>query len=209
MNKFALLLLCAASLSFAQQSAAPAQLTQVPPKPTCNPLNIFTGRDCQSIINTYNQALQQRQREELQLYVNRQRELASAPLQEQIADLNKLVTDQQEQIKKLGEQMQAEATADQQQVQANAAAALQAKSDARREGLLYGAGAILVLFVLVFGIKKLTQNFSVTKKPQSRFIPTESLDSFDGNVGYEKSDPSDPPKGWGRVGTTEVNTSKT
>ncbi|HLM83483.1 MAG TPA: hypothetical protein VK302_22995 [Terriglobales bacterium] len=167
MNKFALLLLCAASLSFAQQSAAPAQLTQVPPKPTCNPLNIFTGRDCQSIINTYNQALQQRQREELQLYVNRQRELASAPLQQQIADLNKLVTDQQEQIKKLGEQMQTEATADQQQAQANAAAALQAKSDARREGLLYGAGAVLVLFGLVFGVRKLTQNFSVTKKPQS------------------------------------------
>jgi len=167
MNKFALLLLCAASLSFAQQSAAPAQLTQVPSKPTCNPLNIFTGRDCQSIINTYNQALQQRQREELQLYVNRQRELASAPLQQQIADLNKLVTDQQEQIKKLGEQMQTEATADQQQAQANAAAALQAKSDARREGLLYGAGAVLVLFGLVFGVRKLTQNFSVTKKPQS------------------------------------------
>jgi len=172
MKRLGLLLVLAASLSLAQQSAAPAQLTQVPPKPTCNPLNIFTGTDCQDRINLYNQALQQRQREELQLYVNRQKDLASAPLQQQIADLNKLVTDQQQQIKKLGDQMQAEATADQQQTQANSAAALKAKADAHREGLQYGggigAGATLVLFGLVFGIGKLMQNFSGSKKPQSR-----------------------------------------
>ena len=37
------------------QDAVPAppqqtqpQLTQVPPKPTCNPNNIFTGNDCQT-----------------------------------------------------------------------------------------------------------------------------------------------------------------
>ena len=168
MKNLGLLLVFAAALSFAQQSAVPVQLIQVPPKPTCNPLNIFSGRDCQGIINTYNQALQQRQREELQLYVNRQKDLASAPLQQQIADLNKLVTDQQEQIKKLGEQMQAEATADQQQAQANSAAALQAQTAAHREGMEYGggigAGAVLLLFGLVFGVK----NFSVTKKPQTR-----------------------------------------
>ena len=62
--------------------------------------------------------------------------------------------------------MQAEATADQQQTQANAAAALkQVRRFQRRAGI--GAGAMLVLFGLVFGIRKLTQNFSVTKKPQS------------------------------------------
>jgi hypothetical protein len=176
MKRIGLLLVFAASLSFAQQSAAPAQLTQVPPKPTCNPNSIFDGGTCRDTINAYNQALQQWQREQLQLYVNRQKELASsqatAPLQQQIVNLNKLVTDQQEQIKKLGDQMQAEATADQQQVQANSVAALKAKSDARREGLesggVIGAGAVTVLFALVFGIKKLTQDFSVTKKPQSR-----------------------------------------
>ena len=170
MNKFALLLVFAASLSFAQPSATPAQLTQVPPKPTCTPL--LRNGSCADLWRNYNDAVAQRTREELQLYVNRQKELASsqatAPLQQQIADLNKLVTDQQEQIKKLGEQMQAQAAADQQQTQANAAAALQAKSAALREGLTIGAGAMLVLFGLVFGIKKLTQNFSVTKKPQSR-----------------------------------------
>src|SRR5450755_3594238 len=159
MSKFGLLLVFAVSLSLAQNTTTSAQLTQVPPKPTCNPNSIFTGTDCQDRINIYNQALQQRQREELQLYVSRQKELASAPLQQQIADLNKLVNDQQEQIKKLGEQMQAEAAADQQQTQTNAAAALQAKSAARREGLLYGAGGVVVLFGLVFGGKKLTQNF--------------------------------------------------
>ncbi len=172
MKLLGLALMLAASLSLAQQTATPAQLTQVPPKPTCNPLNIFTGRDCQDRINIYNQALQQRTREELQLYVNRQKDLASAPLQQQIADLNKLVTDQQAQIKKLGDQIQAEATADQQQTQANAAAALQAKADAHREGLQYGGavgtGATLALCGLIFGIRKFTQDFSVTKKPQSR-----------------------------------------
>lgn len=168
MKRLLLCLIFVTALSLAQNTTAPTQLTQVPPKPTCNPNNIFIGRDCQDRINLYNQALQQRQREELQLYVNRQKDLASAPLQQQITDLNKLVTDQQDQIKKLGEQMQAEATADQQQTQANAAAALQAKSDARREGVLYGAAAVLVLFGLIFVIKKLAQNFSVTKKPQSR-----------------------------------------
>ncbi len=176
MKRLGLLMVFAALLSSAQQSASPRQLTQVPPKPTCNPNNIFDGATCRDSINVYNQALQQRQREELQLYVNRQKELASsqatAPLQQQIADLNKLVADQQGQIKKLGDQMQAEATADQQQTQATSAAALKAKSDAHREGMVYGggigAGAMLVLFVLVFGIRKLAQNFSVTKKPQSR-----------------------------------------
>jgi hypothetical protein len=144
------------------QVDAPAQLTQVPPQPICNPSNIFTGRDCQDRINLYNQAVQQRQREELQLYVSRQKELASsqaaAPLQQQIADLNKLVTDQQGQIKNLHEQMVTDANA-----------ASQARSAAHTEGLQQGAGiglgGILILFALIFGAKKLMQHFTVTKKP--------------------------------------------
>ena len=78
------------------QPEIPAQLTNVPPKPTCQPaaLSIFGGGpDCQDRWNAYNQAVQQRAREELQLYVNRQKDVASAqataPLQQQIADLNK------------------------------------------------------------------------------------------------------------------------
>src|SRR5438067_11195688 len=98
------------------QSQAKVQLTTVPPRPTCNPNNLFTGSDCQDRINLYNQALQQRQRDELQLFLNRQKEIASsqatAPLQQQITDLTKLNTDlkkladdEQQQITSLHEQM--------------------------------------------------------------------------------------------------------
>jgi hypothetical protein len=146
------------------QSQAPVQLTNIPPKPTCMPqaLTIFGGGpECQDRWNAYNQAVEQRKTEELQLYVNRQKEMAAAPLQQQIADLNKLVTDQQAQVKRMQEQMQGEATA-----------AQQAKASAHTEGLEYGAGigmsATLVLFAVVFGIKRAMSNFTVTKKPQAQ-----------------------------------------
>jgi uncharacterized coiled-coil protein SlyX len=97
----------------------------------------------------------------LQLYVNRQKDMAAAPLQQQIADLNKLVTDQQAQVKQMQEQMQTEA-----------AVALQAKAAAHSQGLEYGAGigvgVTLVLFAVIFGIKRAMSNFTVTKKPQTR-----------------------------------------
>ena len=156
MKLLGLALAFAASLSLAQQSAAPAQLTQVPPKPGCTPL--LRNGSCADLWRNYNDAVAQRTREELQLYVARQKELAST---QATAPLQQLINNQQGQIKKLQEQMQTDS-----------AAALQAKSDAHREGLQYGggigAGSMLVIFGLVFGIKKLTQNFSVTKKPQSR-----------------------------------------
>ncbi len=162
------------------QVQAPVQLTQVPPKPTCNPNNIFNGSDCQDRINLYNQAVQQRTREELQLYVSRQKELASsqatAPLQQQITDLNKLVSDQQGQIKKLGDQIQADATAALQQTQAASTAALQAQTAAHTNGLQQGAGigvaVSLLLYAVVYGIKKLTSSFAVTKKPQAQAAAT-------------------------------------
>jgi hypothetical protein len=124
----------------------------------------------------YNQAVQQRTREELQLYVNRQKELASsqatAPLQEQITDLNKLATDQQAQIKKLSDQIQSDSATALQAKADYATAALQAKTAAHTEGLQQGAeigvGATLLLFGLIFGIKRLTRSFTVTKKPQAR-----------------------------------------
>src|SRR6266852_1583702 len=138
-----LLLLSVVLTSAAQTNI---QLTPVPPKPTCTP--ILTNGACANLWQNYNQALGQRQREELQLYVNRQKELATsaatAPLQQQITDLNKLVTDQQDQIKKLQDQMQADATAALQAVsqtkesdaearKADADAALAAKSAAHRQ----------------------------------------------------------------------------
>jgi hypothetical protein len=63
-------------------------------------------------------------REEIQFHPNRQRKLAaspaSAPLQQQIADLNKLVANQQAQTKKLIGQ-----------IQTDSALALQSKADDR------------------------------------------------------------------------------
>ena len=146
-----------ASLSFAQQP--PTQVTQVPPKPTCT--LIFTTGACADLWKAYNQAVQQRQQEELQLYVNRQKEIASteaaAPLQQQIAALKKLSDDEQQQITKLNEHIQADAAAD-----------IQDKAAARHDGMEYGigigAGLALVLFGLIYGIKHLTLNYSVTKK---------------------------------------------
>jgi hypothetical protein len=148
------LLVFAASLSLAQESA-PAQLTQVPQKPSCTPL--LRNGSCADLWKNYNTAVLQRTREELQLYVSRQKEMASAPLQQQIADLTKLSTDQQNQIKSLQEQMQADS-----------AAALVEKSAAHRDGLEYGggigAGVMLLIFGLIFGLR----NFNITKKPQAR-----------------------------------------
>jgi hypothetical protein len=151
--------LLAVSLTAIAQDAAPTQpqLTQVPPKPTCH--WIFNSGPCNDLWKAYNQALAQRQREELQLYVSRQKELASsqasAPLQQQIAALNKQVadltnlsTDQQEQIKKIREQMETDS-----------AAALQAKADAHKQGLELGigigAGAMLLFTGLILTIRKL------------------------------------------------------
>ncbi len=155
MKKFGLLWVLVACVSSAQQP--PTQLTQVPPKPTCTLL--FTTGSCADLWRNYNQALQQRQ--ELQLYVNRQKEIASteaaAPLQQQIAALKKLADDEQQQITKLNDQIRAEAAAD-----------IQDKSAAHKEGMqngiAIGVGGTLVLIALIFGIRKLTQNYSVTKK---------------------------------------------
>jgi hypothetical protein len=122
-------------------------------------LTIFGGGpECQDRWNAYNQAVQQREREELQLYVNRQKELATsqatAPLQQQIADLTT-------QIKKMQEQMQADNTA-----------AMQARTAAHTQGLEYGAGmgvgGTLLLFAVIFGLKKIVSSFTITKKPQAQ-----------------------------------------
>ncbi len=170
-----LVVVFATSLSIAQ-SAVPAQLTQVPPtKPTCMPeaLTIFGGGPvCQDQWNAYNQAVQQRAREELQLYVNRQKDIAAsqatAPLQQQVADLNKLVTDQQTQIKKLNDQIQIDGAAALQMKSDDANTALQAKKTGLEQGAGIGVGATFVLLVLIFGIKRFTTNFTVTKKPLAK-----------------------------------------
>ena len=177
-----LILFAIGMFSFAQVTP---QLTQVPPKPTCTP--ILTNGACSNLWRNYNQALAQRQREELQLYVERQKALASqaasAPLQQQITDLNKLVADQQDQIKKLQDQMQADAAAALQAKHDEAAAAVaEAKKEAAAEsavaqaaahkqglwnGIGIGAGAMLLVVILGFVIRRFSRDLTITKKPQA------------------------------------------
>ena len=145
----------AVQLTAIAQSAAPAQPQgiQIPSKPTCNPNNVFTGSDCQDRINLYNHAV--RLQQELQLYVDRQKALASAqataPQQNTDPsklsnDVKKLADDEQVQIEKLQAQMQFDS------------ALLQAKSAAHKLGLEQGVGigaGVMLLLPVIFAVKKL------------------------------------------------------
>jgi hypothetical protein len=168
--RFSLFLLLSSLIGIGQETV---QLTPVPPKPTCTP--IFNTGSCADLWRNYNQALAQRQREELQLYVNRQKELASeaatAPLQQQIDDLKKLSADQQEQIAKLQTQIQGDAANLLETKKADAAMTAEGESTAHRQGLWQGvgigAGGVVVLIFVILGAKRLSQNFTITKKSQS------------------------------------------
>lgn len=77
----------------------------------------------------------------------------------------------------------------------------------RMVGLLLGAG---ILFV---GIRWLTQKSNAIKKLQSRgdlpsIIPTALFETSTGITEYEQGDPSNPPKGFGKVDTVEVKIKK-
>jgi hypothetical protein len=162
------------SVSLAAIGQQAVQLTPVPPKPTCTLL--FTTGACADLWRNYNSAVAQRQREEIQQYVNRQKDLASeaatAPLQQQIAGLTKLTADLQAQIDKLQKQMQADAAAALEAKQADAATAQAAKSTSHQqglwEGLGIGVGGTLVLIVLILGVRRLTRNFTISKKSQAQ-----------------------------------------
>jgi hypothetical protein len=134
------------------QSAAPVQLTQMPPRPTCS-LSAFSGADCQERWHIYNQAAHQ----------------VVAPLQQQIEDLNKLTADQQAQIEKLSDQIEADSVVAI-QARLDYAAAVQAKSAAHTEGLEQGAGigvgATLILCGLIFAIRRLTRNLRIPRSPK-------------------------------------------
>ena len=144
------LFVLALELTAIAQSATPVQPQfQIPPKPTCNPNNVFTGADCQDRINLYNQAV--RLQQELQQYVDRQKALASAqatapqpnPDPSKFSnDMRKLADDEQVQIEKLQAQMQFDS------------ALLQAKSSARKQGLEQGVGiGVGAMICLVLCIK--------------------------------------------------------
>jgi len=171
--KSATLSLLLLSLSLAASAQTNAPMTQVPPRPTCTP--ILTNGACANLWRNYNQALAQRQREELQVYIDRQKELASQaatePLQQQISDLNKLTADQQTQIKKLQDQIQADAASAAEVKQHDATELQNAQAAAHRQGLWQGAGigagALLLLFIVVLVIRRLSRSFTITKKPKA------------------------------------------
>jgi hypothetical protein len=148
------------------QSDGQIQLPPVPTRPSCTQL--FKTGPCADSWRNYHQAVAQWN----QLYIKRQQELAatqaSAPLQQQIATLNQLTTD----LKKLADDEHQQITLMQQQIQSDATAALQSRSAAHILGLQQGAGiglgASLILFGLIYGIKRLMRGFNVTKKSQVR-----------------------------------------
>ena len=90
----------------------------------------------------------------------------------QIEDLTKLATDQRAQIKGLSDQIQVDSIAALQAKVDSETAVLQAKAAAYTKGLQQGAevgmGTALLLFALIFGIRRLTRRLTVTKKPQAR-----------------------------------------
>jgi hypothetical protein len=135
------------------QDAAAIQIPPVPTRPSCT--QMFKTGPCANSWNDYHQAVAQWN----QLYIKRQQQLAasqaSAPLQQRIADLNKLTTD----LKKLSDDEHQQITMMTAQAQADSAAAVQWKSAAHTQGLQegtgIGVGATLLLFGLIFGVKKL------------------------------------------------------
>jgi hypothetical protein len=137
------------------QSAALVKPTQTPPRPSCND-SAFSSADCQDRWRLYNEAGHK----------------ATAPLQLQIEDLTRLATDQRAQIKALSDQIQVDSIAALQAKFDSETAVLEAKAAAHAQGLQQGAGigigATLLLFALIFGIKRLTSRFTVAKKPQAR-----------------------------------------
>jgi hypothetical protein len=151
-------------------SLAQVQLLPVPTRPSCTQL--FKTGPCADSWRDYHLAVSQWN----ELYIERQQELAasqaSAPLQQQIAALNKLTTD----LKKLADDEHQQNTLMQQQMQADAATSLQASSAAHIQGLQQGAGigvgASLVLFGLVYGIRRLMRGFTVTRKSQAGGMET-------------------------------------
>jgi len=136
------------------QSSASVKPTQVPPRPSCSD-SVFSSANCQDRWRLYNQAAHQ----------------ATAPLQTQIEALTKLATDQRAQIKELSDQIQIDSIAAL-QAKVDSATALKAKDVVRKESLRQGAGigmgAALLLFAVIFGIRRLTRKLTVTKKPQAR-----------------------------------------
>ena len=122
------------------------QFTPLPLKPGC--WVWYAGDPCDELIQQYNQAVEQRQRQEWQFDV-------AAPLLRQIADQQKQIADQQNQIKTL-----------QLTIESQTMDALQ--REARNQAPLNGVGAVLgvglAFFVAVAGFRRLLARSATAPK---------------------------------------------
>jgi ElaB/YqjD/DUF883 family membrane-anchored ribosome-binding protein len=84
---------------------------------------------------------------------------ATAPLQQQIADITKLSADQQAHMRKL-----------QQQMQSDASAAIEARQNAHQQGLwegvAMGGAGVLVLIAVFLSVRRMSRSFTITKKTE-------------------------------------------
>ena len=172
---FTLGFLFASWLAFGQQQQPQQQqaqqILQAPVRPTCVPL--FSGGACQSQWNQYQQAVAQYNQamyqQRVQAWAQQQQAAAqqaaqqaatdaAAPLQRTI-DAQKIAIDAEEnRIKALNDQIEANIAADKKTLDLATTRALE-------YGIYIGGGGALLLFGLGFGIRRLTQGFSVVRRP--------------------------------------------
>jgi hypothetical protein len=140
------------NLEIVMQVVTQQQFTPLPLKPGC--LVWYAGDPCDELIQQYNQAVEQRQRQEWQFDV-------AAPLQRQIADQQKQIADQQNQIKTLQLTIESQTTD-----------ALQ--SEARNQAFLNGVGAVLgvgmAFFVAVAGFRRVLARSATAPKREPQGV---------------------------------------
>jgi len=132
------------------QVAAQQPFTPLPLKPNC--MVWYAGDPCDELIQQYNQAVAQRQRQEWQIDV-------TAPLQRQIADQQKQIADQQGQIKALQVKIESQTMEGLQS---------EARNQALLNGIGAGLGAGLAFVVAVAGFRRLARNATASMREPER-----------------------------------------
>jgi hypothetical protein len=130
--------------------AVQPQIPGIPSKPDC--LVWYAGDPCDLRIEQYHQALEQRRQLEWQA-------TATGPLQTQIADQQKQLAAQQNQIKVLQLKMESQTVE---------ASQTQARNEALLNGIGAGVGAALALMVAVAGFRRLARNSPASSHDQER-----------------------------------------
>jgi hypothetical protein len=132
------------------QAVPQAQVVQLPQRPNC--VVRYAGDPCDELMQQYNQAVLQRQQQEWEASV-------AAPLRKQIAEQQKLIADQQNQIQTLQVKIESQTTA-----------ALQSEARNRAALDLVGAclGVGLAFFVAFAGFQRLARNATHAKPDQEQ-----------------------------------------